>query len=825
MTARTPVALTAALALAGLTPPAAAQDADLPPLADVAAQPEDAQLATGELLFRIVDPDGNPVPGRLTLVTEDDQAPELFETRDDTPERLAVRTNVVYALDGIALITVPVGEYTAYASRGLEYSIDSGPITITEGQRATWTGTINQEIDTTGWISADLHLHTLTYSGHGDSNMPERIVSLIGEGVEFAVATDHNHHTDLQPTIDSLDADDSMTAITGNEVSTGIGHFNAYPLEPDRPVPESRVADANLLFRIIRAEPNRFDITPIIQLNHPRWGDIDYFGQTGLDPATGLPTKRTYSGQFDLIELLNENEGWGYYHSGIDDVETKSGRHSVLQDWFNLLNRGGRYTGVGNSDSHTVHYDFAGYPRNFVRSSTDDAADIDVREIAQNLRTRQVFTTIGPFVEFEAGGVPMGAQGNADAGEIEVRVRIQAASWIDCDRVRVVMNGDVIDEIPVPDVRTPVRLDTTRTYPAFRDCWITLLVEGDDSLAPIVCDQDRAILPLAVTNPIWIDADGDGQVTPLIARARRAVNTVGSFDEFRTTMWRDARPSERAFLVLAGAETGALLGPQIAALGLGAPDRVTRIAAIRACERIRNPAFIPPLRLIASSDTADNYLRASALRALLACDPSGGPGGVLSLLSTVPPEVLREDDGRLLDLAPGEFVRRWTIAGYFPCDEIASVLTDAHPPEAGEPEPYQGKGDDPIVWTRAGSDDTGYLDLQQIDADPEAYEKAVAYARVWVYAPEDLEVMYTFGADDGSRLWFGDDLVYEEATGHGAAPTQQIGRVALDEGWTLVLVKVANGGGGFGCYLRFIDDRLRYSPVPPPPATAPAPSP
>ena len=36
--------------------------------------------------------------------------------------------------------------------------------------------------------------------------MNERIISLVGENVEFAVATDHNHNTDYQPTIDNLES-------------------------------------------------------------------------------------------------------------------------------------------------------------------------------------------------------------------------------------------------------------------------------------------------------------------------------------------------------------------------------------------------------------------------------------------------------------------------------------------------------------------------------------------------------------------------------------------------------------------------------------------
>ena len=114
--------------------------------------------------------------------------------------------------------------------------------------------------------------------------MNERIISLIGENVEFAVATDHNHNTDYQPTINGLDANEHITAVVGNEVSSPYGHLNAFPLDADAKVVNQKL-EAPELFALIRAEKNDAGVVPIIQINHPRWGNIDYFGTRGLDPS------------------------------------------------------------------------------------------------------------------------------------------------------------------------------------------------------------------------------------------------------------------------------------------------------------------------------------------------------------------------------------------------------------------------------------------------------------------------------------------------------------------------------------------------------------
>ena len=112
---------------------------------------------------------------------------------------------------------------------------------------------------------------------------------------------------------------------------------------------------------------------------------------------------------FDSIEVLNENPGWGFYDAEITDMPTRSSRHSVLRDWYNMLNAGRNIVAVGNSDSHTVTKNIAGIPRNYVFTGTDDPSNIDPAKVAQAIRAGKLSTTTGPFLRMTANGHPMGS--------------------------------------------------------------------------------------------------------------------------------------------------------------------------------------------------------------------------------------------------------------------------------------------------------------------------------------------------------------------------------------------------------------------------------
>ncbi len=811
---RSPFVLAAALvALAGLAPITAA---DAPP-ATTAGDIDNAAMFS----FRVTDDTGTTIPCRLTFLPAEGESrhnirPNLFPNPEADPTRLAVRRNVAYTITGEGTITVPPGDYEVLASRGLEWSIARQFITLRPGETTTWQPTLRREIDTTGWVSGDFHLHTLTHSGHGDSNMPERVISIVGEGVEFAVATDHNHNTDYRPTMHEVGATEHLTSVVGNEVSTPVGHFNAFPLDPDRKIVEHRLPTAVPLFKLIREEPNEYGITPVIQLNHPRWADIHYFGQTGLDPITGTPTTDRYSDDWDTLEIFNENENWGYYDPDETDLPVNSGTFSVLRDWFNLLNRGHTYAAVGNSDSHHVESEIAGVPRNYTQSSTDDPAAIDPREVAAALRENRVFTTSGPFVRFTVNNQPMGATATARASRdgsarVRVSIEVQAASWIDVDRVKIVVNGDTIDTIPVPQDRTRVRLNTTRTIDLHADSWVTLLVEGDDSLAPFVYDQGRPILPIAVLNPVWVDADADGHwQSPYDRAEERITEALGA-----TSLIKDldsARPADRALALQAAGTSGRSLARPLIERFLTDDNRFVRLSAARAAEQVADPDLLPAINAATKANQGDTHMTMALLAAAIACGAEDANDRIIASITNPDATLLRRFADKFEPMLAGAVVRGWQFAGFFPADSIATGVATTYAPErTPEAETFDTRTG-PTTWRTISTDPRGYANFKIIEPNPDISDNAVAYLQTWLISPDDREVAYALGTDDGCVLWINDERLHTDPESHSADPLQHIARAKLKKGPNRVLLKVANGSGGFGAYFRVLDPDITWTP-------------
>src|SRR6185436_20035460 len=84
------------------------------------------------------------------------------------------------------------------AGRGFAYGIDSTTVSLKEGEKVRRELAIRREVPTPGWVSCDTDVHTFTHSGHGDSSLDERMITLAGEQIDLPIATDHNVHVDYQ---------------------------------------------------------------------------------------------------------------------------------------------------------------------------------------------------------------------------------------------------------------------------------------------------------------------------------------------------------------------------------------------------------------------------------------------------------------------------------------------------------------------------------------------------------------------------------------------------------------------------------------------------
>ena len=106
-------------------------------------------------------------------------------------------------------------------------------------------------------------------------------------------------------------------------------------------------------------------------------------------------------------------------------------------------------------------------------------------------------------------------------GPWTVEASVAAASWVRVPELRLVVNGAVQQRVKVPSPGTgqPSGLRQTWTVEQPRDGW--MLIEAGwpiEDEKPAV-DGDYAALfpghvPMAFTNPVRIDADGDGRWRP-----------------------------------------------------------------------------------------------------------------------------------------------------------------------------------------------------------------------------------------------------------------------------------------------------------------------
>ena len=451
-------------------------------------------------------------PAKLVILQDNEPFSHELPSTDD----LACRGHTIYSRTGQGTFELPVGEYEIWFGKGMEYSVDVQKMVVDTRQNTMLKARLKRELNPKGFVGADMHLHTYTFSGHGDATVEERLISCVAEGLEWAVATDHNAILDYGPYLKKLGLEKYMATAVGNEVSTNIGHFNTYPLDAKIPKVNSKITNGKELYQTIRKEglPNT-----IIQVNHPRWVDSDFFNSKGLDPFYGKSKHPEWDWDFDAFEVLNENFGIGWR-------DAPDNKFSVKQDWFNMLNQGIKKTGLGNSDSHSVIAQIAGVPRNYIKSSTEVPTEISNEELAQNVKNQEVTVARGLFVNMTTkDGKGIGATVKLEGTEpnLTLNLSVQAPSWITCHKAALIENGEVIQTFDIPESTNVNRLTKTVTLQPKKDSWYVLIAYGDRPMAPMVQGYEKPVLPLGFTNPIWVDADGENGITSLYDYAEKLV--------------------------------------------------------------------------------------------------------------------------------------------------------------------------------------------------------------------------------------------------------------------------------------------------------------
>lgn len=461
----------------------------------------------GILLFEVRDAlTGEFLPARLTFFG-------LNGTRTpDFGPNFSIKgaENYVFTATGKGTRTLSPGTYRVYASRGLEYDFDVVEVKVTENKPIKVAFNLKRSVDTTGWISADLHMHC---SNSFDSavSLHDRIVSCVAEGLEFIALSDHDFVTDPMPAIRELGLEKYIAGAAGVEITTrGMGHYNVFPLVPD-PGRQGNGAiqwqnkTPKQIFSEVRNLPTR----PLLIVNHPRFSTLAYFTLYGFDPDTCTATKPGFSLDFDAMELCN-----GKAQTDLD---------ILLRDWFGLLNHGFKIFATAGSDSHTLTQDEVGYARNFVYVGVDDPKQVTAEMVVQALRNGRNVVSIGPFVNFSMDGQPIGSLVSKPEGEITVEIHVKAPNWVSVKEIELIANGIAVKRWKIGSHSNGKALDwkaKAKVRPR-RDAWYAIIVRGSEGgLEPILRPfrnfegETYRVVPFAITNPIWVDRDGNGAFDP-----------------------------------------------------------------------------------------------------------------------------------------------------------------------------------------------------------------------------------------------------------------------------------------------------------------------
>lgn len=158
-----------------------------------------------------------------------------------------------------------------------------------------------------------------------------------------------------------------------------------------------------------------------------------------------------------------------------------------------------------------------------------------------------------------------------------------------------------------------------------------------------------------------------------------------------------------------------------------------------------------------------------------------------------------------MELSPSDrrYIDEWNLIGPFDAPDM-SYLQVAYPPEKDiDPKrTYQGKEGARVKWEKMTAEPSGFMRLENRIFPS---ERGIVYGFVYVFSPDRREALMLLGSDDGVRVWLNDELVHTNPAYRGAYPDQDRIPVTLEKGWNTLLIKILQGGGGWGYYVRFVD--------------------
>ncbi|MFO0974866.1 MAG: CehA/McbA family metallohydrolase [Planctomycetaceae bacterium] len=479
-----------------------------------------AGYAPGDVRFIVKDEAGSPIPAKIEVrgsgdVPTPNWAPESGE--------MFVK-NLIYTPSGEATVSLQKGTYDLIISHGPEYNAEFTQVEIVPGKTAQLAVTLPRVINTNGWISADFHSHS-TPSGDNTSSQAGRVLNLLCEHIEFAPCTEHNRVSTYDAHLERFGAKVRMATVSGMELTGSplpLNHQNVFPMKmtartQDGGGPQTDASPETQMERIA-AWDNHSE--KLIQQNHPDVGWLFYDKDGDQKPDEG------YSRSFGIMNVMEIHPIDPLLSpSRFRMVDGKAVGNQTAFNWLQLLNQGYRIYGVVNTDSH-YNFHGSGGLRLWIRSATDLPEKINSDAVREDSRNGRLIMSNGPFLEVsaEAGDRTVAGPGEdlrVTNGKAVLSLAVQTSNWCDIDIVTVLVNGKSSPELTWTRESNPkmfsdetVNFRHKATIQMSTDAHL-IVVTGHrtQTLGDVVGPDWGKQHPVAVSNPIFVDVDGNGFVS------------------------------------------------------------------------------------------------------------------------------------------------------------------------------------------------------------------------------------------------------------------------------------------------------------------------
>lgn len=460
-----------------------------------------AILLQSSIDLEIADESGKPMPGHVTIIN----AQRTLQSFATNKGRYAARPGSIYSATGKFKLYLPAGKYTVFADRGFEYGVDSVVVDLKAGDSLQKRMIVKREVNTDGWVACDTHVHTETYSQHGDATDRERVITLAAQGVELPVITDHNQHINLTAVAKRLEVDRYMTLVTGNEVTSRVGHFNVFPIDSTESVKSSTAPD----WAALRLSIEKYRRPKVVILNHAR--DI-HNNFRPHDPSRFL----AIAGQ--------RMDGEPIFASGMEIINSGSQQSEWMQlisDWMHLLNGGHELTPVGSSDSHDVSRFIVGQGRTYIRANDSSPHAINIHEVVDHFLAGKVMVSCGLLTSVKINGTFGPGEFVPTSDEVIADIEVSGPSWSKADKITLYVNGEKFKEEKITDMGAGgIKWKGSWSLPNLsHDYHVVAVAEGPGRnmiFWPLAkpyqpTSPDWTPRVIGVSGAVWVDGDANGK--------------------------------------------------------------------------------------------------------------------------------------------------------------------------------------------------------------------------------------------------------------------------------------------------------------------------